>query len=144
MSWLTRAAVVVCALGACTTTDDRPETLAYITETILAPNCGGAECHSASKRQSNYAFDTVEGTQAALTRSLAPGGGPALVRTCEMLPDPKITPCYEADAASYLLTVITNADQFGNRMPLDQPLANLDTVLIAHWIRDGAPGFTHP
>src|SRR4051812_26619595 len=39
-------------------TDDRPPALAYITETILAPSCATAECHSAFKRQVGDVFDT--------------------------------------------------------------------------------------
>src|ERR1044071_3941212 len=50
--------------GACgSATDDRPPTLDYITETILAPTCALAECHSAFKQQVGDVFDTVESTR---------------------------------------------------------------------------------
>lgn len=114
-------------LVACNVTDDRPETLAYITETILKPSCATAECHSAMKAQNGYVFDSV----AAANTSLQP----PMVLTCD---EP---PCTKAPAGSYLLTVISKADDEGNRMPLDQPLANKDIALIAQWLLDGAPGF---
>jgi hypothetical protein len=61
-----RCLALLAALGACATTDDRPQTLAYITETILVPNCATAECHSALENQNNYVFDTVEHAQKSL------------------------------------------------------------------------------
>ncbi len=124
-----KLALAVAALAACSVTDDRPETLAYITETILAPSCGTAECHSAMKRQSGYAFDSVGAAQDSIKNG-------ALVAICAT------PPCDSAPGSSYLLTVITNQDIYGNRMPLDQPLPNLDAVLIANWITAGAPGYT--
>jgi hypothetical protein len=129
MKW---AGVLMSAAVACGTTDDRPETLAYITETILAPSCAAAECHSAVKRQSNYVFDTVAHAQASIA-SLP------LIDTCPTPPCPRATL-----ENSYLLTVITTEDSAGHRMPLDQPLANLDIVLISDWIRDGAAGYVPP
>jgi len=117
------------AIAACNTDDDRPATLAYVTETILAPNCGVAECHSSLHRQSNYVFDSVAATQISIKNG-------NLIVTCET------PPCPSAPGGSYLLTVITDGDVEGNRMPLDEPLPNLDAVLIANWIIDGAPGYT--
>src|ERR1051325_3292537 len=54
--------VLVAALlgGACGTTDDRPRTLRYITQTILAPTCAIAQCHSAFKQEVGDEFDTIE------------------------------------------------------------------------------------
>ncbi len=129
-SWLCLL-VPLGAIAACDVTDDRPETLAYVTETVLAPNCGTAECHSAMKKQSNYVFDSVAGAQASIA-------GGDLVATCAT------PPCDDADAGSYLLTVITTKDVEGNRMPRDQPLANKDIVYIASWITDGADGYVPP
>jgi hypothetical protein len=116
-------------LVACNVTDDRPETLAYITETILKPSCGTAECHSAMKAEKNYVFDSVDAARKSLQD---------IVATCD---EP---PCTTAPAASYLLTVITQQDVEGNRMPLDVPLANKDVVLIEQWILDGSPGLVEP
>jgi len=115
-------------LAACGTNDDRPRTLADVTEMILAPNCGVAECHSSLRRQSGYIFDSVEGAQDSIKNG-------NLIETCAA------PPCTGAPGGSYLLTVITNGDRFGNRMPLDEPLPNLDAVMIADWITDGAPGY---
>ncbi len=122
---------LLAATAACDVTDDRPETLAYITETILAPSCGTAECHSSMVKQKGYAFDSVENAQDAIA-SLP------LIDVCAT------PPCAGADANSYLLTVITTKDVEGDRMPLDEPLANKDIVLIANWITDGAEGYTPP
>ncbi len=122
---------LVTATVACNVTDDRPETLAYITETVFVPSCGQAECHSSMVKQRGYAFDSVEAAQ----DSISNGG---LVDVCAT------PPCTGADADSYLLTVITTQDIEGHRMPLGEPLANKDIVLIANWITDGADGYTPP
>ncbi len=122
---------LLAATAACDVTDDRPETLAYITETILAPSCGTAECHSSMIKEKGYAFDSVEAAQDSIA-SLP------LIDVCAT------PPCPGADANSYLLTVITTQDIEGDRMPLDEPLANKDIVLIANWITDGADGYTPP
>lgn len=122
---MTRIFLVFGALVACNVTDDRPETLAYITETILKPSCGTANCHSAMKAEKNYVFDSVEASRKSMATLVTPCDEP---------------PCTTAPADSYLLTVITQEDSEGNRMPIDQPLANKDIVLIEHWILDGAPG----
>src|SRR5512141_787389 len=114
----TRFLCAIAMLAACSTTDDRPRTLAYITESVLTPYCSGAECHSSAKRQSSYVFDSVAEAQA----SIASG---ALVDVCAA------PPCDDSPGRSFLLTVITQKDTFGNRMPLDEPLPNLDSVLIA-------------
>jgi len=116
------------ALSACGT-DDRPPTLGYITETIFVPSCSSAFCHSSLKRAGGYAFDTVANAEDSI-KSLP------LIATCP------VPPCDNAPGESYLLTVITDKDIYGNRMPYDQPLPNLDAVLIAQWITDGAPGYT--
>ena len=47
-------------------TDDRPATLDYITETILAPTCATAECHSDFKRQVGDQFDTPAGARRSI------------------------------------------------------------------------------
>ena len=110
------------ALAACGVHDDRPLTLAYVTETVLTPYCALPECHSSLRREYGYVFDSVAETQLSLKEGgLIDVGNPG---------------------GSYLLTVITNGDRFGNRMPLDSPLPNLDSVFIAQWITAGAPGYT--
>jgi hypothetical protein len=129
----TCAALKVCAfvtaMVGCATDDDRPLSLAYVTETVLTPYCSLPECHSSLRRQSGYVFDSVAATQISLKDG-------DLVDVCDT------PPCYNAPGESYLLTVITNGDTHGHRMPLDQPLPNLDSVYIARWITAGAPGYT--
>lgn len=117
--------------GACgSTTDDRPRTLAYITDTILAPTCASAECHSAFKRQVGDQFDTVEATRRSIV-------GNGLV-----LPDDVADP-----AGSFLIQSLTVGTlsildpQSGTkvRMPYDAPMPDGDIALIEAWIADGAP-----
>lgn len=122
--------VLLLVIAACGTSDDRPLTLAYVTETVLTPYCALPECHSSQRRQSGYVFDSVAATQI----SLKDGN---LIVVCD-----SAASCDNAPGESYLLTVITNKDSYGNRMPLDQPLPNLDEVFIAQWIEAGAPGYT--
>ena len=113
-------------VGCVTETDPRPQTLEFITETILAPNCATAECHSNVKQQNGLILDTVEHAKQTLDNSdhtyVVPG-------------DP---------ANSYLVQVISTQDNFGYRMPLDHPLANKDIFLIGQWISNGADGITLP
>jgi hypothetical protein len=123
--------LLLLGLVACTTTEDRPETLAYITEAVLAPNCASAECHSAMKAQSTDVFDSVAAAQSSIAKN-------HLVNLC--LGNDDVPGC-EPASASYLVTVISRQDDEGDRMPLDVPLSNKDIVLIAQWIRDGAPGY---
>lgn len=111
-------------LGCVTETDPRPQTLEFITETILAPNCATAECHSDLKQQNGYIFDTVEHAEATLAYHDA------------------ITP--GQPGKSILVGVISTEDSFGNRMPLDHPLANKDIFLIQEWVYNGAAGYTPP
>ncbi len=49
------------ALAACGAEDyQRPRTVEYITQAILAPNCGNVQCHSALSHEANYKFDTLK------------------------------------------------------------------------------------
>jgi hypothetical protein len=137
MKWL----ALFATLGACATSDDRPQTLAYITETILAPRCSQAECHSSVRRQSGYVFDTVEHAQESLADPNMTGS----------FGQPLITP--GQPLSSTLLIVLGGVedadgkryeDNFGNRMPLDAPLPNLDVYYIGTWIKNGAAGYVPP
>jgi hypothetical protein len=117
--------------ASCAIPEERPANLAYITTTILAPRCGTATCHSTFKRQSDLVFDSVAGAQ----RTIADNG---LVVICA---EP---PCETAPHDSPLLTVMTDGDSEGRRMPLDAPMANKDIALIAAWLTDGAAGYVAP
>lgn len=115
------------ASGACGVTDDRPRTLEYITQAVLAPTCTAAECHSAFKREVGDQFDTVDATRQSIVNN-------ALVDIAQ-------------PTASLLYTSITTgapsilSPGSGNvRMPFDAPMPDADVALILHWIQDGAPG----
>ena len=126
----------MCGLAACQVTDDRPPTLAFVTETILQPSCGTAECHSAMKKQNNYAFDSVAGAQDALATGLVGCTvGGVYVDPCS--DDQAQAP----SAGTTELIVVLTTNSFGNRMPLDQPLANKDIVFLEQWIAGGADGY---
>jgi hypothetical protein len=133
-------AILLC-LGACDlskdTPDDRPAELGFITEAILKPNCGTATCHSAMKAQSGDVFDSVQGFRESFARN------PILVTTCDRVTPPSPDACVQHNedlAQSYLLTVISDGDIEGNRMPLDQSLSHKDEILIGQWIKEGARG----
>lgn len=132
--------LLLCA-GACTTdtppVDDRPQTLEFITQAILKPNCGTAECHSSMKRQSTDAFDSVEATRASFDLNTD------LVVDCPHLSPPQESPCLAASSESYLVTVMTIGTRNENElMPLDQGMSRVDIDLIATWIQNGAQGYT--
>lgn len=121
--------VLIAALGACGATDDRPATLPYITDTILAPTCAVAECHSAFKQEVGDQFDTIDATRHSMVAN-------ALV-------------VYPYDMAApnqaYLVQTLTVGvpSRLGSglvRMPYDAPMPDADVALISAWIAAGAPG----
>jgi len=125
--------LLACVLGACAhPVDDRPETLEYVTEAILAPNCGAANCHSSWKHIEDDVFDNVSGALFSMQSHVLLG--------CETK---DLDPCDDG-RHTYLYTVLVAADREGDRMPLDQPLANKDIQFIADWISDGAEGYVSP
>ena len=112
-------------------TDDRPPTLDYITETILAPTCASAECHSAFKRQVGDEFDTP----AAARQSI-------VANRLAVYPDDMADPAH-----SFLITTLRVGEPSilspgsGNvRMPYDAPMPDADIRLIEAWIASGVPG----
>ncbi len=140
-----KSLLLVCALAACSTTEDRPETLAYVTETILVPYCASAECHSSAHQQSRYVFDTVENAQKSLAGTYGTGGTlGALIAPCMASPPP----CTDAASQSILVGLVNRDPAFkdtaGHWMPLDQPLPNKDGFFIGTWINDGAAGYVFP
>jgi hypothetical protein len=115
------------ATGACGVSDDRPRTLEYITQTVLAPSCAAAECHTAFKREVGDQFDTVDAARQSIVIN-------ALVDTL----DPKASVLYGS------ITVgepsILSPGSGNVRMPFEAPMPDADVALILRWIEDGAPG----
>jgi hypothetical protein len=107
-----RYAVVAAALAACGVEDDRPPTTEYVTAAILKPSCGNAQCHSAFTNAEGYTLDSVEGVESNL--------------------DDLITLRVDGDPESALIydVLVRNVD----RMPYDQPLADVDKALILEWV----------
>jgi len=117
--------------AACGATDDRPRTLAYITETILEPTCASAQCHSAFKRAVGDQFDTLEATRESI-----------VVNGLVVYPDDVARP-----TGSLLFRTLTVGGPSildpgsGNvRMPYDAPMPDADVELIRAWIEEGAKG----
>jgi hypothetical protein len=104
--------------------DDRPKTLEYVTETILRPSCGVAQCHSSYAYAYELRLDTVEHAQESIARfsMVAPG-------------DP--------DSSQLYLVLIRETADDGRfpRMPYDAPLPGPDIALIRDWIDSGADGY---
>jgi hypothetical protein len=120
--------LVVAACG--TNNDDRPLTVEYVTEAVLAPTCGAAPCHSTFKQSRGDVFDTVE----AVRRSLVDNG---LIAFESRSYDP------DAPENSGLITWVTKTDPFNRgigRMPYDAPMPNEDIKYLEKWIRAQAPG----
>lgn len=122
---------VAIALAGCASTDDRPQTLEYITMSILAPNCGTAACHSTFKQEQGYVFDTVSEARRTII-------GKSLVE----LPDDRAMP--EQSRLIQVIEIGFPSVLFpgsGNiRMPYDKPMPNEDVVLMKNWIKAGADG----
>lgn len=118
-------------LGACgTTTDDRPLTVQYITEAILAPSCGAAQCHSTFAGNRFDIFDTVIGSRSSIVDN-------GLIVLDSQQYDPN-TP-----QNAVLIQWLTQTDPQGlgiGRMPYDAPMPNEDVRLLEKWIQGGAKG----
>lgn len=117
--------VAALALVACGVSEDapgnrRPATIEYVTESVLAPACGNAQCHSSFRNEANYAFDTVENAR----KSMSPDDNPGVV-----IPG--------APDDSLLIIVLTRTVK---RMPYDQPLPEADQAYLRRWIMEGAEG----
>jgi hypothetical protein len=118
--------VLVISASACgTTTDDRPATLANITESILKPTCASAECHSSFVQQSGYDFENVKGARASFQYD-------SDLVDIEHIGDPDQPPA--------LILDLTREQLNKPRMPYDAPLPNADVDLIQQWLEAGLPG----
>lgn len=113
------------AVAACGTTDDRPLDARFVTEAVMAPSCGVAQCHSTFKQAGARVYDTLAG----MRRSIVDFG---LISLDSLQFDP-------ADPSSAaLITWVTKTDPFRRgigRMPLDAPLADADVDYLQRWIR---------
>jgi len=129
------ASSAILALIACgTEPDTRPATLDYIVNTILAPNCATAGCHTAASKAHGYAFDNVDDTLAAFVSSRTSRGGGGGGRG---MPQVLVTP--DNPDQSQLYVVLISSDK---PMPPAWTLSHADIDLIQTWIDDGAPGYT--
>lgn len=124
-------ALAVLPAAACTmSADSRPKTLPYITETILAPYCGAAQCHSSFTAAYDDVFDTVEGARRSIVRNkLVQMGGAGLNDDRQ-------------DPHNALLVAVVELP-FGlhkeiGRMPYDAPLPDADIDLLARWVGNGS------
>ncbi len=123
---MVRLACLALALSACgTTTDDRPATLANITESILKPTCAAAECHSAFVQQNGYDFSTVAAARLSFQDD------PVLVDVDDI---GTTTP------PTLILNLTLEQGPGARRMPYDAPLPNADIDLIQKWLESGLSG----
>jgi hypothetical protein len=113
------------ALAACgTSDDDRPRDAQYITDTILAPTCGGAQCHSTFAQTNDVVLDTYSAMRNTMVNF------PLLSFSAD-----QYDPADPDDSA--LITWVTQIDPFGlgiGRMPYDAPMPNADVDLLKAWI----------
>jgi len=120
-----RLAIAALVLAACGTSDDeRPRNLDYITEAILAPNCGAATCHSSFRQAKGFVFDTIAGARTTFQND------DQLIRFDES--DPNQTPG--------LVLNLTIEQPKAPRMPYNAPIPDADVALIEDWLKFGAPG----
>jgi hypothetical protein len=120
-------ALLASASGACGATDDRPRTLEYITQTILAPTCAAAECHSAFKMEVGDEFDTVDAARRSIVNNVLVDPG-----------DPTGSTLVQSITTG--LPSILSPGSGNVRMPYDAPMPDVDVALIEAWIQDGASG----
>jgi len=113
------ALALVAACG--TTQDERPLTLEVVTLEVLAPSCGQVQCHSTTTRTKNLAFDTIEGTAAALVTL-------DVDNFCQF-------PDYFGGGLFEVIDGVPGVEP----MPFDAPLAHQDREMLAAWIEAGTP-----
>ena len=135
--------VVALALGvtACgTNADDRALNAQFVTEAILAPTCGTAECHStyaqAGPKQKDgtikpYVFDTLVGTRTAMA-GVGNNNGLVVLDSTNFDPD--------LPTGSTFIAVLLRNDPYEgiDRMPLDAPMPFEDIKILEDWVR-GVP-----
>ncbi|MBP9086658.1 MAG: hypothetical protein KBG15_11105 [Kofleriaceae bacterium] len=105
------ALTLVAGLAGCVDTDNRPKTLAYITETILKPSCGTVNCHSSLGKTDDLAFDSVAAARATFMNVSSP---------------------------EFVLSVMKRTGD--EPMPPNDIVADQDLELIQAWIDAGTPG----
>jgi len=128
---MVRTALLFALLAACgSSQDERPLTIDYVTDAVLAPTCGSAECHSTFRQSRGDIFDTVKGARASLIDN-------GLVT----FDSPDYNPAKPEQAR--LIQWVTQIDPYGlgiGRMPYDQPMPNEDIIFLENFIAAGAPG----
>ncbi len=124
-----RLAYLAVALAACGV-DNRPKTVNYVTEAVLAPACGAAQCHSTFGQNGNDIFDTVIGARASLVDN-------GLISFDSGQYDPG------NPTGATLIHWLTDTDPFMagiGRMPYDAPLPAEDLRFLEDFIAAKAPG----
>jgi len=116
------------ALSACDTGADRPATWSYLHETIFAPDCATASCHSYQRSAGCIDLSTSAGAYSVLTGHTCDAGAlPVATRSF-------VVPGHPDD--SELMHLLT-ADRI-YLMPPDVPLPPVEVNLVREWIYEGA------
>jgi hypothetical protein len=126
--WLAGVALALGALiggaSGCSDTDERPASWAYISATIIQPNCATSRCHSEGANVAGLKLDTIQSGYDALV-GYAQGDNP--------------------DDSTLMVRLnggYRNMDGSFHevqRMPIDEPLPQADIDLVRKWIAAGAP-----
>src|SRR5690348_1414156 len=80
-------ALASAASGCTMSADNRPHTVQYITEAILAPSCGTAQCHSQLTASYTDIFDTVDNARNTIVNNGLVRLGGKGVRDDRMAPE---------------------------------------------------------
>lgn len=116
------------ALASCAESDERPLTVEYATEAILAPSCGNAQCHSSFRQAGGFALDTVDAVKFEMVE----------LADLELGVDGEGQPIVtKRPNESELIEVLVRAV---DRMPYDQPLPDNDIDYLRRYLEAGAPG----
>jgi hypothetical protein len=110
-------ALLLASCGVDPSEDDRPRTMDYVVSAVLKPYCGNAQCHSSFRQEAHRAYDTV----LAACRTILDQG--------DVIPG-------DPDGSFIHQVTVRTID----RMPYDQPLPDVDRLLLYDWIMIGAPG----
>jgi hypothetical protein len=119
------------ALSACDTGADRPATWSYLHETIFAPDCATASCHSYQRSAGGIDLSTSAGAYAVLTGHTC--DAPAQIGDAQA-PKSFVWPGHPDD--SELIRLLTASRIY--LMPPDVPLPPVEVNLVRQWIYEGA------
>lgn len=121
--------VILFALAACGSDTERPDSIEYVTQSILQPTCGVANCHSTMVQADGLVLDNVDAVGLMIRRDLTDHIN-RLIASGTRDDQPLSTRLrWKAEYGDAIVS-----------MPLDAPMPDTDIDTVLQFLADGAPG----